>query len=366
VKGAKLQRPIDASSHAVTGGGTSAPGGKRRTRWLSVAGGMLGLTALAWILGHLDYPRLGAILTEADPRYLALVPLAVVVEQLVRAWKWRQILHPLRSIGTLRLFGAIMVGYLANLLVPLGLSPLVRSWLVARLEVLRMSAVLASVAIDRLIDGIVFAGLVLLVLVFAVFPDPDGEIRLGLLVGATGSLGAIVAALVLLWRHKRAAVRGVGWVLQATDRLPRRFVARARALALSFAEGIVWPAEPRRRISIVAASILIKLLAATHFLWAGLAFGVLLPPIAYLVLLAILGFIVILAHLARIPGGFIIGAVFALGLFGVGEEPAVAMVTVVVASTMAAIGAAGAFTLWRHGIALGALTRGAAPDNGRA
>src|SRR3546814_3909122 len=94
----------------------------------------------------------------------------------------------------MRLFGAIMAGYLANLLVPFGLSPLVRSWLVARLEALRMSAVLASVAIDRLIDGIVFAGLVFFVVVFATFADPGGEIRLGLVVGATGSLGVIIAA----------------------------------------------------------------------------------------------------------------------------------------------------------------------------
>lgn len=345
------------------GGRTSA---RRRRRWLSLLGGVIGLGALGWIAAGLDYGQLRAVLADAEPHYLVMVPLAVVAEQLVRAWKWRQILHPLRSIGTLRLFGAIMAGYLANLLVPLGLSPLVRSWLVARLEALRMSAMLASVAIDRLIDGIVFAGLVLFVVVFAAFPDPGGEIRLGLVLGAVGSLGAIVAALVLLWRHKRTAAQGLGWVLRVADRLPRRFAPRARALALTFAEGIVWPAEAWRRIAVIGASILIKLIAASHFLWAGLAFGVLLPPIAYLVLLAILGFIVILAHVARVPGGFIIGAVFALGLFGVGEEQAVAMVALVVASSMAAIGVVGAVTLWRHGIALGELTARQVPDDGPA
>ena len=343
---------------------TRRPNHRRRTRWLSVGGGLLGLAALAWIFARLDYDHLGALLAGADPRYIALVPLAIITEQLVRAWKWRQILHPLRAIATMRLFGAIMAGYLANILVPLGLSPLVRSWLVAHLEGLTMSAVLASVAIDRLIDGIVFAGLVLLVVVFAVFPDPDGEIRLGLVVGAAGSLGAIATALVLLWHHKRASAQGLGWVLRATDQLPHCFAGRARALALSFADGIVWPGEPWRRGAIVVASVLIKLIAASHFLWAGLAFGVRLDPFAYLVLLAILGFIVILTHLARVPGGFIIGAVFALGLFGVGEEHAVAMVTIVIASTLLVIGAVGALTLWRHGIALGAFTSRRVPSDG--
>ncbi len=138
---------------------------RQRRGWLSFLGGVIGFAAVGWLAAGLDYGQSHRVLVGADPAYLAVLPLAVAAEQLVRAWKWRQILHPLRSIGTARLFGAIMAGYLANLLVPLGLSTLVRSWLVARIEALRMSAVLASVAIDRLIDGIVFAGLVLFVVV---------------------------------------------------------------------------------------------------------------------------------------------------------------------------------------------------------
>jgi len=334
--------------------------------WWSLAGAGVAILGFAWIVQRLDFAELQATLARGDPLLLVIVPLAVMAEQLVRAWKWRQILHSLRPVGTLRLFGAIMAGYLANLLVPLGLSPLVRSWLVARLEALTMSSVLASVAIDRLVDGIVFAALVLFVVAFAVFPDPGGDIQFGLVVGASGSGAAIVTALALLWMHKRASARGVGWVLRTVDRLPRRFVARARSLAISFAEGIVWPAEPWRGAAIVGASILIKIIAASHLFWAGLAFGIQLEPFAYLVLLAILGFIVILAHVARVPGGFIIGAVFALGLFGVGEERAVAMVTVVFTSSMLAIGVVGAFTLWRHGVTLGELTTRRVPNDGAA
>lgn len=355
MKDARRRDAVEASGASAEREGGDAPGRRGHGRWLSKAGGVAGLAALIWIFARLDYAQLAAILANANPWYLALVPLAVLSEQLLRAWKWRQILHPLRTIGTLRLFGAIMAGYLANLLVPLGLSPLVRSWLVARVESLAMSAVLASVAIDRLIDGIVFAGLVLFVVLFAAIPDPDGRIQLGLVIGATGSLGAIVSVLVLLWRHKRTTAEGLGWVLRTADRLPRRFVARARALATSFADGIVWPAEPWRRSAIVGASILIKLIAASHFLWAGLAVGVWLTPFAYLVLLAILGFIVILAHLARVPGGFIVGAVFALDLFGVDEERALAMTMIVVGSTILSVAVVGAMTLWRHGLALGEL-----------
>jgi hypothetical protein len=158
-----------------------------------------------------------------------------------------------------------------------------------------------------------------------------------------------------LRHNKRHAAPGVGWFQGVVNPMPSRFRARARTLLISFADGILWPREGWRRIGIVAATIVMKLVAASHFLWAGLAFGVVLPPLAYFVLLAILGFLVVLAHVARVPGGFIVGAVFALGLFGVGRAQAVVMVGTVVAASLVTIGVSGALTLWRHGIALGEL-----------
>lgn len=328
---------------------------KGRT-WPSYLGAAIGLGAIAWILARLDYAELYEVFSTARPVYLALVPLAIAAEQLVRAWKWRQLLHPLRGIPTLRLFSAIMAGYLANVLVPLGLSPIVRSWLVARLEGLKLSAVLASVAVDRLIDAVIFAALVLFVVAFAVFPDPEGQIRLGLVAGGLATLVLAPLVLFALWQHKRRSEEGLGWALRLADRLPLRFADRARAVALSFADGIVWPVEAWRRIAVILSSVVIKLIAASHFLWAGLAFQVALPAFYYFVLLAILGFIVILAHVARIPAGFVVGGIFTLGLFGVGEEQAVAIVTTIMVSSLVTVGLFGAITLWRHGLAISDLT----------
>jgi glycosyltransferase 2 family protein len=323
-----------------------------RQRAVPVLGTFLGIAGLIWILAALDYARLRTILAEANMTYLLLVPLAIAAEQLVRAWKWSHLLHALRRIGTMRLFGAIMTGHLVNLLVPLGVSPLVRSWLVARLDGLAMSAVLATVALDRLIDGVIFTGIVALVVLFAAFPDRDGDIRFAFILGGITSLAIFILLAVMLNRHKVQMTARAGWLLRLAASLPTRFAARAQAFLISFAGGIVWPLERWRRICIVAASIVIKLIATTHFLLAGLAFDVLLRPFDYLFLIVFFGFLVVLTHIARIPGGFVVGAVFALGLFGVGEERALAMVAVVIASNMIAIGVVGVFTLWRHGITL--------------
>ncbi len=323
-------------------------------RWL---GALVGLGLIAFLGWRVDWRQFVDVLQSARPEYGLAIFMAITLEQFVRAWKWRQILKALCDSRALHLFGATMAGYLANLLVPLGLSPFVRSWLVARKQSVLMSSVLATVVIDRLVDGLVFVGIVLLVVLAAVIPDSNGEIGLGLLIAAGGTAAAIVAVSLLLARLKRKSAEGFGSLIALANRLPPRFSVRARSIVLAFAKGIVWPKQHWRGIAIIGASLVVKLIAASHLFWAGLAFGVLLNPGVYLALLAILGFIVILAAMVRVPAGFAIGAVFALGLFGIDDATAFAMVTFVLAANIFAVVLFGTWGLWIHGVGLGDLER---------
>lgn len=324
----------------------------RGRNWWSIGGALIGALALGWVLWRVDYGRLQDILIQANVGFLLLVPLTIAVEQWVRAWKWRQLLHGIRPIGTLRLFGAIMAGYFANILIPLGVSPIVRSWLIARSEELRMGTVLATAAIDRLVDGVIFTGFVAFALGFAVFPDPGGNLRLALVVGGVGSLVLFSLLLFALAGWKKRTGHGDGWTARLGARLPARLAGPIKGFLQSFTEGIVWPGEIWRSAGIIIASIGIKLIATTHFLWAGFAFGVVLRPAEYVFLLVFLGFLIILTRLARIPGGFIVGGVFALDLLGVAGEQGLAMVFLVHFASLLTVSSIGAFALWRNGVAI--------------
>ncbi len=326
-------------------------------RWSRWVGLIAGVAALAVVLRRFDLHRFLAIIAGADLRFLALVPLAIMGEQLVRAWKWRQLLLPLRpKAGVLELFGAIMAGYLIAMLVPFGFGTVTRAWLVARREHLAMGAVLATVARDRLTDGIVFACLVPVVLLSVAFPDPGGGIHAGLAWGGVGSFVLIGLLLTALSRYRRRAPRPNGPMARFVGRhLPARAVGPVQQLAAAFATGLAWPAGWRRGTGIMVASVAIKLIAATHFLWAGLALGVALGPMQYLFLMVSLGFLVILGNVARLAGGFVVAAIFVLGLFGVRTEDALAMVLIVEAANLLSVAAIGALSLWRQGVALGEL-----------
>lgn len=332
-----------------------------RRGWLTWVGALIGLGALAFVLRRFEVDRFLALLKDADARFLILIALAIMAEQLVRAWKWQLLLHPLRqSIGVLRLFGAIMAGYLLAIVFPFGLGTVARSWLVARREDLRFASVLATVAIDRLTDGLIFACLVPLALASVAFPDPSGGVRAGLVWGGALSFALFVALAFVLVRYRRDVLLPEGRLLRLANRLPPRWGAAVRAQASSFAEGVVWPRQAWRGVGIVLASIVMKLLAATHFLWSGLAFGITLQPGEYLFVIVFLGFLIIIGHFLRMMGGFMVGAIFVLGLFGVGPEPALAMVLSIQAANLLSVAGVGALALWRQGVALAEVRAGVA------
>ncbi len=333
---------------------------RRRGLWPWL-GALAGLLALLWILRDFDLERLRAVLAAADYRFLLPLPLLIAFEQLIRAFKWRQFLYVLKPVGVWRLFGAIMVGYLSNHVVPVRVSPLVRAWLVARLEAMRVSTVLASIALDRIVDGFVFVGFTVAALAFVGFPDETGTVREGLAWGGAGSLAvfsALVAGLLFL---RRIALRGAVLPEALLRRLPDRLARPLDAFAVLFAKGIVLPREGWRRAMIVAASIAMKVIAVLHLLFAGLAFGVLLAPMQYVFIMVFLGFLIILTGMLHIVGSFTVGAVFVLGGFGVEVETALAMAVVVQAASFLTLAATGALALWAEGISLGELrARGAA------
>jgi hypothetical protein len=103
-------------------------------RWaLPIIGSALAIFVLLWLYRDLDFEMFLASASTAEPFSLFALTGTILLEQFTRAWKWRQILYDLKPISSLRLFGAILAGYGLAVFIPLGVSPLVRSWLIARL-----------------------------------------------------------------------------------------------------------------------------------------------------------------------------------------------------------------------------------------
>jgi len=315
-----------------------------------LTGSLIAVVLLFFLYRGLDTSLFIKALASANPVFLGILCLSILAEQLLRGFKWRYILYDLKLISAYRLFGAILAGYGANILVPVGISPLVRSWIVARLEELRMVTVLATAAIDRFIDGIVFALIAIIVAVFGVLPSVEGNLKQGLAIAGIVNLLLFGGLLWLLFINRTRLRHEASRPGPVIDWISLKLGKRLVSLGSSIADGILWPREKGRGLAIILLSVLMKILAITYFFWAGLAIGVVLQFWDYLFLFLFAGFALILARFIRIPGGFVIGSAYALKLVGIAEEPALAMILFLHGFSIILMVVPGLIVLWRNRI----------------
>ncbi len=313
-------------------------------------GVIVALTLLFWLYRDIDLARFAHAISKSEAGWLVILVGTILIEQLIRGWKWRQILFDLAPVSSLRLFGAVLAGYGAAILIPLGISPLVRSWLIARLEGIRMASVLMTTAIERFIDGIVFALFAAFVAFAGQIPEVEGNVQTGLVVAGGLNLVLFSGLLYGLFMWRSPLSNDNAHLSRLIDWLASKVGRRLDGLRVAIKNGIIWPQERHRQTGAVLASIAMKFIAATHFLWAGLAVGVVLTALDYLFLMVFAGFALVLARFIRVPGGFVIGSGFALKLLEVPDEKALAMILFNHVISIVLMVGLGLIFIWRSGI----------------
>lgn len=320
-------------------------------RWLlPLAGGALALALIFWLYGSLDFDRFVQGLRAAELAWIGALAATILLEQLLNGWKWRQILYDVKPVGTLRLTGAFLAGYGANVLVPLGISPLVRAWIVARLHRLKMATVLSTTIIARFIDGVVFALFAGAVAAAGAVPRIAGDLELGLSVAGALNIALFGGLLWAMFRFRALFARDGPVLCRLFDWAAKRVRADGPGLRRALCAGVVWPAAWVRRIAVIVGAVAAKLVAATHFIWAGLAVGVTLAPWDYVFLMVFTGFVMVIGQFVRVPAGFVFGAGFALQLLGVPDESALLMILFNYITSIVLMVGIGLIVLWQSGL----------------
>lgn len=130
--------------------------GNGRSRQLS---GLIGLAVTAACIGLIwlyvsrrTGGSLGAAFGSADLHVLTLTVPLVLVDMALRAMRWRALLDAPQEATVGRTFSALMIGYLANNVLPVRLGDLVRVVVLAAQTGLSRSRILSTVLLERLLD----------------------------------------------------------------------------------------------------------------------------------------------------------------------------------------------------------------------
>jgi Predicted integral membrane protein len=84
--------------------------------------------ALLWLaIARIDLAGLGAELAQVRPGWLVAAVALYWIALMLRSWRWRILLAPVRHLSFGQVFHGLLVGYAANYLLPARLGELVRA-----------------------------------------------------------------------------------------------------------------------------------------------------------------------------------------------------------------------------------------------
>jgi uncharacterized protein (TIRG00374 family) len=172
--------------------------------WLpQVLGYGISLACLFWVLRGYDFRQLWSDFRSLDWRWVALAVAADLAVYVCHGWRWKTLLTPVSRLSFWRTVQAVYIGLFANEVLPLRPGEVIRCYLLAHWNDLRISVGFASAALERVIDGYCLLIAVVLVVMRSERPvDP----RLAAAVQVMGVV-LMVAAVAFVWivKHKQHA-----------------------------------------------------------------------------------------------------------------------------------------------------------------
>ena len=298
---------------------------------LALAVGLLGL-----FLRNVNLSRMMADIVHARPGWLVVSALTMVVNLVIRAWRWQYLLEPLGETTFANAFRATTVGVAANSVLPARAGELIRPYFLSRHERLHATGVFATIIIERLLDLLT----VLILLASFVFMFDHGwsvanPVAFAAVKWAgTTALAGVVATMVVLFVMAGNAA-SLGRSLARLERvLPSAVAGMLARLVERFADGLAAVRSPGRLLVALAWSFPLWLSIAMGIWAVTLAFGFAVPFTGTFLLIALLSIGVAIPTPGGI-GGF--HAAFRFGtavFFGAPDDAAVGAAIVLHALTV--------------------------------
>jgi glycosyltransferase 2 family protein len=112
----------------------------------------ISLIALWLVLRSVDLAATAEALRSADWRWLAVLIGFICIDLSVRSLRWQRLLAPIAHVPYLHTVQYLLVGYLANNVLPARLGELVRSHYAGDREGISRSTTLGTIVVERVID----------------------------------------------------------------------------------------------------------------------------------------------------------------------------------------------------------------------
>jgi uncharacterized protein (TIRG00374 family) len=327
--------------------------------WQTLLGLGISLACLGYVLADVDFAQLWALTSHMNWFYACAVNLLLAVSMWARSARWRVLLCPVKDCQLKGLWDANLIGFMANNVLPARLGEFVRAFTAQQLTGVPASSALATIVVERILDG-----LTLLLILFAtlLFADPDrsaGAFSVTYMRGAGLTLLAgylaVLALLFALWRWPSATM---GLFCRLGGRLSPRLGAALESILATFHQGLMVLGQTHHLPKLILLTLGTWVPMLLEYLVFLPAMG--LPPSLFVACMAFAG----ASLAAAVPAGpgyvgtFQLACMWAMMMAGVDQQPAANYALLFWAVQYFPLTGAGLFVMWRRGLTLKGL-RGA-------
>jgi glycosyltransferase 2 family protein len=219
---------------------------------------LISLVCVYLALRGVDLGQTASLMGSARLPWLCLALVGVSADLLFRALRWQRLIAPIHPVPLRRLSGYMLVGYLANNVLPARLGELVRSHYLGDREGISRSATLGTVVVERVVDTVVLVGIGAAAILIL---NIRGVVVSAILVGVALAGLLVVALAVALAAHRLPGARHIADFL---GRWPR-----VKGVVLRLRDGLRVAAMPKT----IAAAALLSVVAWSCTVLAVLATG---------------------------------------------------------------------------------------------
>ncbi|MBI4650968.1 flippase-like domain-containing protein [Candidatus Desantisbacteria bacterium] len=120
---------------------------------------------------NVDFAKILDIIKNVDYYYIIILTIILFASNIIRAVRWKYLLKPLKEIKMWTLFKIIMIGFMANNILPFRMAEFVRAYVLGQKENISKTSSFATIVLERFFD---LLGILTISSIFFIFaPVPD-------------------------------------------------------------------------------------------------------------------------------------------------------------------------------------------------
>ncbi len=223
----------------------------------------ISIVALWLVLRSVDVAAAFEVLRTADAAWIGLMAAFIVTDVGIRGLRWQRLVAPIGHVRYVAMLEYLLVGYLANNVLPARLGELVRSHFLGDREGLSRTTTLGTVVVERVVDFVVVVAIASAsIIVLSVRGLVASAVLVGVAVAALLAAGVAVG----IAAHR---LPGADRVTAAAQRWPR-----LRDLVGKLRDGLAVAGRPRTLAEALVLSVAAWGATVLSFAAAGQAIGV--------------------------------------------------------------------------------------------